>query len=80
MLLRIRLCHPCIRCIHNLAIAACTPSQMVPEYMEWFANYLVVKRAAQEANYHKLYVALVGCAEAEGCCMRSHPLPSALQC
>ncbi len=27
--------------------------------MEWFANYLVVKRAAQEANYHRLYLSLV---------------------
>uniref|UniRef100_A0A7S3VNL4 CCR4-NOT transcription complex subunit 1 n=1 Tax=Dunaliella tertiolecta TaxID=3047 RepID=A0A7S3VNL4_DUNTE len=34
-------------------------AKVVPEFMEWFANYLVVKRAAQEANYHRLYIALV---------------------
>ncbi len=31
---------------------------MFPEFLAWFANYLVVKRAAQEANYHTLYIAL----------------------
>lgn len=40
-------------CVHVLC------AQVVPEFMEWFANYLVVKRAAQEANYHRLYIALV---------------------
>ena len=28
-------------------------------YHLWFVNYLVVKRAAQEPNYHKVYVSLV---------------------
>eukprot|EP00798_Chlamydomonas_sp_ICE-L_P003954 gene3954-14033_t len=30
----------------------------VPEYIPWFANYMVVKRAAQEANFHNLYMLL----------------------
>ena len=29
------------------------------EYYQWFANYLVVKRAAQEPNFHPVYVMLV---------------------
>lgn len=29
------------------------------EYYPWFANYLVVKRAAQEPNFHPVYVLLV---------------------
>eukprot|EP00884_Botryococcus_braunii_P017999 jgi/Botrbrau1/4883/Bobra.0032s0038.1 len=29
------------------------------EYMAWFANYLVVKRAAQEPNFHTLYISFV---------------------
>lgn len=30
-----------------------------PEYQSWFANYMVVRRAAQEANYHTLYISLI---------------------
>ncbi|EFJ39979.1 hypothetical protein VOLCADRAFT_108387 [Volvox carteri f. nagariensis] len=30
-----------------------------PDYLAWFANYMVVKRAAQEANFHTLYVSLL---------------------
>lgn len=26
------------------------------EYVAWFSNYLVVKRAAQEPNFHPLYI------------------------
>lgn len=29
------------------------------DYWPWFANYLVVKRAAQEPNFHHTYVQLV---------------------
>ena len=32
--------------------------RIYPDYLAWFANYLVVKRAAQEANYHALYITL----------------------
>ena len=32
--------------------------KIVPDFLAWFANYLVVKRAAQEANYHSLYISL----------------------
>lgn len=35
------------------------PPQVVPEFLDWFANYLVVKRAAQEANFHRLYCVLM---------------------
>lgn len=30
-----------------------------PDYVSWFASYMVVKRAAQEANYHVLYISLI---------------------
>ncbi len=30
-----------------------------PEYLNWFANYLVVKRAAQEPNLHPTYIKLL---------------------
>ena len=33
--------------------------QVYPKHLAWFANYLVVRRAAQEVNYHPLYVQLV---------------------
>ncbi|KXZ45953.1 hypothetical protein GPECTOR_49g537 [Gonium pectorale] len=33
--------------------------RVLPDYLPWFANYLVVKRAAQEANFHTLYVSLL---------------------
>jgi hypothetical protein len=33
--------------------------QVFPTYLPWFCNYMVVKRAAQEANFHKLYIRLV---------------------
>ncbi|KAG1667787.1 hypothetical protein FOA52_010824 [Chlamydomonas sp. UWO 241] len=31
---------------------------LLPDFCAWFANYMVVRRAAQEANYHLLYVSL----------------------
>jgi CCR4-NOT transcription complex subunit 1 CAF1-binding domain len=31
------------------------------EYIPWFANYLVVKRAAQEPNFHSLYMTVRFC-------------------
>ena len=34
-------------------------SVVTPEFYPWFANYLVVKRAAQEPNFHPVYVLLV---------------------
>ncbi|KAL4458253.1 hypothetical protein ABPG75_013118 [Micractinium tetrahymenae] len=34
-------------------------SYVAQEYWPWFANYLVVKRAAQEPNFHNTYVLLV---------------------
>ncbi|GIL66130.1 hypothetical protein Vafri_19725 [Volvox africanus] len=30
-----------------------------PDYLAWFANYMVVKRAAQEHNFHALYESLL---------------------
>ncbi|KAG2489762.1 hypothetical protein HYH03_011713 [Edaphochlamys debaryana] len=33
--------------------------RVIPDYLPWFANYMVVKRAAQEANFHTLYMALL---------------------
>lgn len=30
--------------------------RLQPEHFKWFANYLVVRRAAQEPNYHQLYL------------------------
>ncbi|PNH04056.1 CCR4-NOT transcription complex subunit 1 [Tetrabaena socialis] len=33
--------------------------RVLPDYLAWFANYMVVKRAAQEANFHVLYVSLL---------------------
>lgn len=32
---------------------------LTEEYWPWFCNYMVVKRAAQEQNYHLLYVNLL---------------------
>ena len=39
-------------------IRCAAPTQVHPDYLPWFANYMVVKRAAQEANYHVLYMLL----------------------
>jgi len=39
--------------------AAEIKAKVLPEFIDWFASYLVVKRAAQEANYHELYTKLV---------------------
>ncbi|KAG2431214.1 hypothetical protein HXX76_009742 [Chlamydomonas incerta] len=33
--------------------------RVLPDYLPWFANYMVVKRAAQEANFHTLYMSLL---------------------
>jgi CCR4-NOT transcription complex subunit 1 len=40
------------------------------EYFSWFANYLVVKRAAQEPNFHPLYLVVrpIDCFLAIGNC------------
>lgn len=32
--------------------------KIYPDFMAWFANYIVVRRAAQEPNYHGLYISL----------------------
>jgi CCR4-NOT transcription complex subunit 1 len=32
--------------------------KIYPDFLAWFANYIVVRRAAQEPNYHGLYVSL----------------------
>ena len=32
--------------------------KVYPDYLAWFANYIVVRRAAQEPNYHSLYISL----------------------
>ena len=32
---------------------------LTEEYWPWFCNYMVVKRAAQEQNYHLLYASLL---------------------
>lgn len=39
--------------------AAEVKSKVPPEYFEWFAMYLVVKRASIEPNYHNLYLELL---------------------
>lgn len=41
-------------CLHSLLVSC--NLQVWPTYAAWFANYMVVKRAAQEANYHVLYI------------------------
>jgi CCR4-NOT transcription complex subunit 1 len=33
--------------------------RVLPDFLAWFANYVVVKRAAQEANFHRLYISLL---------------------
>jgi hypothetical protein len=33
---------------------------LTPESWPWFANYMVVKRAAQEPNFHGLYIEVRG--------------------
>ena len=51
--------------INNLSIAnvrAKAPdvaAAVLPDHRDWFAHYLVSKRAAQEPNYHALYAQLV---------------------
>lgn len=32
---------------------------LTEDYWPWFCNYMVVKRAAQEQNYHLLYASLL---------------------
>ena len=32
---------------------------LTEEYWPWFCNYMVVKRAAQEQNFHLLYASLL---------------------
>ena len=32
---------------------------LTEQYWPWFCNYMVVKRAAQEQNFHLLYAALL---------------------
>ena len=34
-------------------------ARLTPEFFPWFAHYLVVKRASQEANFHHLYLTLL---------------------
>ncbi len=34
-------------------------AHVAEEYFPWFANYIVVKRAAQEANFHHVYVGII---------------------
>lgn len=47
--------------VHKLGSNARELSQLLrPEYFEYFADYLVVKRAALEPNYHSMYIELVG--------------------
>lgn len=46
--------------VNNLEANAVDLSQLLrPEYYEYFADYLVVKRAALEPNYHSMYLDLV---------------------
>ncbi|CCW62996.1 unnamed protein product [Phytomonas sp. EM1] len=46
--------------MHKLESNAKELSQLLrPEYYEYFADYLVVKRAALEPNYHSIYIELV---------------------
>nr|CCC93372.1 putative regulator of transcription factor TFIID [Trypanosoma congolense IL3000] len=46
--------------MHNIANNARElAKQLRPEYYEYFAEYLVVKRAALEPNYHAIYLDLV---------------------
>ena len=44
----------------NVAVKAKELNSLISkEFYPWFANYLVVKRAAQEPNFHAVYVLLV---------------------
>lgn len=36
---------------------------LTPEHWPWFANYVVVKRAAQEPNFHGLYIDVRSCSQ-----------------
>ncbi|KAG5479408.1 hypothetical protein LSCM1_04668 [Leishmania martiniquensis] len=46
--------------VRNLDSNATELSQLLrPEYYEYFADYLVVKRAALEPNYHSMYIELI---------------------
>jgi CCR4-NOT transcription complex subunit 1 len=46
--------------VRNLDNNAMELSQLLrPEYYEYFADYLVVKRAALEPNYHSMYIDLI---------------------
>ncbi|CCW70292.1 unnamed protein product [Phytomonas sp. Hart1] len=46
--------------VHKLESNVKELSQLLrPEYYEYFADYLVVKRAALEPNYHSIYIELV---------------------
>ncbi|GET88316.1 hypothetical protein, conserved [Leishmania tarentolae] len=46
--------------VRNLESNATELSQLLrPEYYEYFADYLVVKRAALEPNYHSMYIELI---------------------
>ena len=51
--------------INNLSIANVrvkapdVAAAVLPDHRDWFAHYLVSKRAAQEPNYHALYAQLV---------------------
>ncbi|KPI83318.1 hypothetical protein ABL78_7648 [Leptomonas seymouri] len=46
--------------VRNLDNNATELSQLLrPEYYEYFADYLVVKRAALEPNYHSMYIDLI---------------------
>lgn len=46
--------------VRNLDNNAAELSQLLrPEYYEYFADYLVVKRAALEPNYHSMYIDLI---------------------
>ncbi len=46
--------------INNLDSKGSEIQKLVPEeYWPWFTNYLVVKRAAQEPNFHSLYIDLI---------------------
>lgn len=49
---------------------------LTPESWPWFANYMVVKRAAQEPNFHGLYIEVRGLPTCGLTCTARHPCKS----
>lgn len=50
---------------------------LTEQYWPWFCNYMVVKRAAQEQNFHLLYATLLQELQVEPLLVRSEKIGSA---